>query len=204
MRSSRHRDDPIGACRPVVHELPALYFHETVVNVHEKSVRGKCDLFLEHPSGHRRVFGRTPPVARLVLPVLSPDVMVYGIEGRGADRRKSPLPYVAFVGERAVRMPRKRDGVGVRLERARGISGIASADVRPEAGALAQTLNIIGAHGYNMRNLRSRPMKDLQWNYYFYVEAEGNINTQNGRDMLHELSAICAKLRLVGTFYVHN
>ena len=76
--------------------------------------------------------------------------------------------------------------------------------VQNEAGALAQTLNIIGAHGYNMRNLRSRPMKDLQWNYYFYIEAEGNINTQNGRDMLHELSAICAKLRLVGTFYVHN
>ena len=76
--------------------------------------------------------------------------------------------------------------------------------VQNEAGALAQTLNIIGAHGFNMRNLRSRPMKDLQWNYYFYIEAEGNINNQNGQDMLHELSAICAKLRLVGTFYVHN
>lgn len=76
--------------------------------------------------------------------------------------------------------------------------------VQNEAGALAQTLNIIGAHGFNMRNLRSRPMKDLQWNYFFYIEAEGNINTQNGRDMLRELSAICAKLRLVGTYYSNN
>lgn len=73
--------------------------------------------------------------------------------------------------------------------------------VRNEAGALAQTLNIIGAHGFNMRSLRSRPMKDLQWNYFFYVEAEGDINTANGRDMLHELSAICAKLKLVGSYY---
>ncbi len=73
--------------------------------------------------------------------------------------------------------------------------------VQNEAGALAQTLNIIGAHGFNMRNLRSRPMKDLQWNYYFYIEAEGNINTENGQDMLRELSAICAKLKLVGTYY---
>lgn len=72
--------------------------------------------------------------------------------------------------------------------------------VRNEAGALAQTLNIIGAHGYNMRNLRSRPMKDLLWSYYFYIEAEGSINTQNGRDMLRELSAVCAKLKLVGTY----
>lgn len=73
--------------------------------------------------------------------------------------------------------------------------------VRNEAGSLAQTLNIIGAHGFNMRSLRSRPMKDLQWSYYFYVEAEGDINTENGRDMLRELSAICAKLRHVGSYY---
>lgn len=76
--------------------------------------------------------------------------------------------------------------------------------VQNEAGALAQTLNIIGAHGFNMRNLRSRPMKDLQWSYFFYIEAEGNINTENGQDMLRELSAVCAKLRLVGTYYANN
>ena len=73
--------------------------------------------------------------------------------------------------------------------------------VKNEAGALASTLNIIGAHGYNMRSLKSRPMKDLQWNYYFYIEADGNINNQNGKDMLQELSAICAGLKLVGTYH---
>ncbi|MCR5790688.1 MAG: chorismate mutase [Lachnospiraceae bacterium] len=72
--------------------------------------------------------------------------------------------------------------------------------VQNEAGSLAQTLNIIGAHGFNMISLRSRPMKDLMWNYYFYVEAEGNINTQNGKDMLRELSVLCAKLKLVGVY----
>lgn len=72
--------------------------------------------------------------------------------------------------------------------------------VQNEAGALAKTLNIIGAHGFNMRNLRSRPMKDLLWSYFFFVEADGNINTENGRDMLQELGAVCAKLRLCGTY----
>ena len=72
--------------------------------------------------------------------------------------------------------------------------------VKNEAGALAQTLNIIGAHGFNMRNLRSRPMKDLQWNYYFYIEAEGNINNENGKALMRELSAICARLKLVGSY----
>lgn len=71
---------------------------------------------------------------------------------------------------------------------------------RNEAGALALPLNIIGAHDFNMRNLRSRPMKDLNWSYYFFVEAEGNISTQSGQNMLRELSAVCAKLKLAGTY----
>ena len=69
-----------------------------------------------------------------------------------------------------------------------------------EAGALAQPLNIIGAHDFNMRNLRSRPMKNLIWNYYFFVEAEGNISSVGGQNMLRELSAVCARLKLVGTY----
>lgn len=72
--------------------------------------------------------------------------------------------------------------------------------VKNEAGALAKTLDIIGAHGFNMRNLRSRPMKELLWSYYFYIEADGNINTSNGKDMLRELNAICDKLKLAGTY----
>lgn len=73
--------------------------------------------------------------------------------------------------------------------------------VKNEAGALAKTLDIIGAHGFNMRNLRSRPMKDLLWNYYFYIEGEGNINTVNGKEMLRALGATCARLKLAGTYY---
>ena len=72
--------------------------------------------------------------------------------------------------------------------------------VQNRAGALAQTLNIIGAHGYNMKTLRSRPMKGLQWNYYFYIEAEGNINSENGEMLLRELGAVCARLKLVGVW----
>ena len=76
--------------------------------------------------------------------------------------------------------------------------------VKNEAGALAKTLDIIGAHGYNMRNLRSRPMKELMWSYYFYIEAEGNIHSEDGMDMLRELGATCDKLRLAGTYYASD
>ena len=76
--------------------------------------------------------------------------------------------------------------------------------VQNESGVLASALNIIGAHNFNMRSLRSRPMKNLQWNYYFYIEAEGNVNTENGREMMQELSALCAKLKLVGSYFADN
>lgn len=76
--------------------------------------------------------------------------------------------------------------------------------VRNQAGSLAQALNIIGAHDFNMKALRSRPVKDLNWNYYFYVEAEGDVNTQDGKDMLRELSVICDKVRLIGSYHMDH
>ena len=72
--------------------------------------------------------------------------------------------------------------------------------VRNEAGSLAQALNIIGSHGFNMRTLRSRPMGELLWQYYFYVEAEGNIHSPEGRSLLEELSGCCDKIKCVGSF----
>ena len=72
--------------------------------------------------------------------------------------------------------------------------------VRNEAGALAKAIEIIGKHGFNMRSLRSRPMKELLWQYYFYVEAEGDLNTEEGAKMLEELKSCCDRLTSKGTF----
>lgn len=76
--------------------------------------------------------------------------------------------------------------------------------VRNEAGALAQALDIIGSHSFNMRSVRSRPMKELHWSYYFYIEAEGAIDDMNGTNMMRELSAVCDKLKLAGAYYADN
>ena len=72
--------------------------------------------------------------------------------------------------------------------------------VKNQAGALAEAINIIGRHGFNMRGLHSRPMKTLVWQYYFYLECEGNIRSEKGKRMLEELSGICDKLKLVGSY----
>ena len=81
-----------------------------------------------------------------------------------------------------------------------GVHTVLLFTVRNEAGALAKAIDIIGKHGFNMRCLRSRPMKELLWQYYFYVEAEGNVHTDEGAAMMRELSEYCDKLKAVGTY----
>ncbi len=73
--------------------------------------------------------------------------------------------------------------------------------VKNEAGALAKTLNIIGSYEYNMISLRSRPMKELIWNYYFYIEIEGNVNCEKGNKMFKELETYCDNLKVVGCYH---
>lgn len=76
--------------------------------------------------------------------------------------------------------------------------------VKHEAGSLANAIGIIGQYGYNMTALRSRPMKKHSWQYYFYVEIDGATDTENGRRMMQELSKVCDKLKVAGTFAPHT
>lgn len=76
--------------------------------------------------------------------------------------------------------------------------------VKNVAGALAKAINIIGAYGFNMSALRSRPLKDLAWQYYFYVEADGDIDSDNGQKMLNALSASCDMLKILGSYTVET
>ena len=72
--------------------------------------------------------------------------------------------------------------------------------VRNEAGFLAKAIQVIGQYGYNMRCLRSRPMKSLLWQYYFYVEVEGDLFSENGREMLKALGVYCERMKVLGSF----
>lgn len=72
--------------------------------------------------------------------------------------------------------------------------------VKNEAGSLAKALDIIGRAGFNMRTLRSRPMKELVWRYYFYIEAEGAVRSKAGEEMMLNLSSCCDRLKIAGIY----
>ncbi|MBQ9735794.1 MAG: chorismate mutase [Clostridia bacterium] len=72
--------------------------------------------------------------------------------------------------------------------------------VKNEAGSLAKALDVIGKFGFNLRTLRSRPTKNHMWSYYFYAEAEGNVDTSQGKAMLAALAAFCDAIKVSGTY----
>ena len=72
--------------------------------------------------------------------------------------------------------------------------------VTNEAGSLGKAISIIGDNGFNLKALKSRPTKELIWNYYFFVEGEGNINSSKGKKMLAELAEKCSEIRVIGCF----
>lgn len=74
--------------------------------------------------------------------------------------------------------------------------------VKNESGSLVKALNVISDHGYNMRNVKSRPLKNSQWEYYFYVEAEGKISSTDGQAMIKDLSDKCQMLKVLGSYSV--
>jgi prephenate dehydratase len=76
--------------------------------------------------------------------------------------------------------------------------------VRHEVGSLANAISIIGKYGYNMTALRSRPLKKHSWQYYFYIEIDGTLDSENGAEMMAELGNVCDRLKVAGTFAPHT
>lgn len=72
--------------------------------------------------------------------------------------------------------------------------------VKNEAGGLGKAISAIGDAGFNLRALKSRPSKELIWEYYFFAEGEGNINSASGKEMLEELKKHCSTVKVIGSF----
>lgn len=71
---------------------------------------------------------------------------------------------------------------------------------KDESGTLAQALNILSAHNFNIHTISSHHLQSPTWKVFFYLEVDGNIATEEGQEMLQELAAVSAKLKLIGTY----
>ena len=65
-------------------------------------------------------------------------------------------------------------------------------------GSLARAITAFGEAGFNLKALRSRPIKNVPWQYYFYVEGEGSLFSERGKSLVEKLSSSCEELKILG------
>ncbi len=68
------------------------------------------------------------------------------------------------------------------------------------AGALAEVLNVFSKHGINLTNIDTRPSKGRNWEYYFFVDAEGHAEDANFIRAMEEAREHCGEIHVLGSF----
>lgn len=68
------------------------------------------------------------------------------------------------------------------------------------AGQLAAVLEMVASHGFNMESIRSKSLKNLPWQYYFYVELVGDAASPEAQALMAEIKTHCRECKLLGVY----
>ena len=71
-------------------------------------------------------------------------------------------------------------------------------------GAMHDLLVPLKTHGVSMTRFESRPARNGQWDYFFYIDLDGHPSQPNVARALEELSKICAFYKVLGTYPVSS
>ncbi len=67
-------------------------------------------------------------------------------------------------------------------------------------GSLSNMLQITTLYGVNLEKIESRPIKEENWNYYFYIDFTGNIRDKSVSKAIQELKEKSNIFRLLGNY----
>jgi len=67
-------------------------------------------------------------------------------------------------------------------------------------GALYDCLGHFARRGLNLTKIESRPTRDTPWEYYFYLDFEGDLSVPYVEGLLDELRGAMAFVRLLGVY----
>lgn len=184
--------------------LPGTRLEEVKTVISHPQALAQCAPYLEKHGWDKREYSNTALAARLVADsgdktlaaiASGKTASLFGLEVLEENIHHSGSNTTRF----GVFSRTENTGLGKRL----GDHFILLFTTKNQAGALAKAIDIIGRYGFNMRTLRSRPRKDLLWEYYFYVELEGDLRGEQGQAMLTELEGCCDRVRVAGSFQAH-
>lgn len=68
------------------------------------------------------------------------------------------------------------------------------------SGTLNEVMQIFARHGLNLLKLESRPLPERPWEYSFFVDIEGNLDTEDMRAALEDLRVTALHLQILGNY----
>ena len=72
--------------------------------------------------------------------------------------------------------------------------------VKHQSGALARIIETIAQHGLNMQSIQSRPIKNRPFEYFFFIEMDGNLEMKNTRECLKDIKKVTQSVKYLGTY----
>ena len=73
-------------------------------------------------------------------------------------------------------------------------------EIKHEMGSLYRILSHFMFNGLNMTCIESRPIKDVNWQYRFFIDVDGNLNDEAVENALLGLMEECETLKVLGNY----
>src|SRR3954453_7421015 len=67
-------------------------------------------------------------------------------------------------------------------------------------GALAEVLDVFKENGINLTDIEKRPSKKVNWEYYFFIDAQGHVDNPNMTKAIGEAKQHCLQLTVLGSY----
>jgi chorismate mutase/prephenate dehydratase len=67
-------------------------------------------------------------------------------------------------------------------------------------GALAEVLDVFKENGINLTDIEKRPSKKVNWEYYFFIDAQGHADDAAMKKAITEAKAHCLQLTVLGSY----
>ncbi len=67
-------------------------------------------------------------------------------------------------------------------------------------GALAEVLDVFKENGINLTDIEKRPSKKVNWEYYFFIDAQGHVDDEAMQKAIAEARQHCLQLTVLGSY----
>ncbi|HZZ42181.1 MAG TPA: prephenate dehydratase [Tepidisphaeraceae bacterium] len=67
-------------------------------------------------------------------------------------------------------------------------------------GALAEVLDVFKENGINLTDIEKRPSKKVNWEYYFFIDAQGHMDDAGMKKAVEEAKQHCLQLTVLGSY----